>query len=152
MENETNNNEAEVNKTDEAVANEQPEVDYSPMTEEEKKAKEAFEVKKSVEASPVQPQPAANSKGMSVASMVLGIVSIVFLWVLYIAIPCGVVAIILGAISSKRGKNGFATAGLITGIIGVALTIIVYIVLCGALVSYGANALDSFDFNYNFGY
>ena len=59
--------------------------------------------------------PVEEKKGLSIASMVLGLVGL-FLF----AIPCGILAIIFSLIGKKKGGKGFATAGLILGIVDVA--------------------------------
>lgn len=75
--------------------------------------------------------------GLSVASMVLGIVSILFcccFW--YISLPCGLVGLILGAIAIKKNNKGkgMAIAGLVLSIVSLAL-VVVTIVLGGAIWS-----------------
>ncbi len=63
-----------------------------------------------------------NNNGMSIASMVLGIVGLIVC-----GLPCGILAIIFSVMAKKKGKNGMATAGLVLGIIdviGVALALI----------------------------
>lgn len=73
-----------------------------------------------------QPQ---KSDGMGIASLVLGIVAIVMsCCITYVGLACGVVGIILGIMSNKKGKNNMATAGLVCSIIGVVLSIILIIV------------------------
>lgn len=59
--------------------------------------------------------PVEEKKGLSIASMVLGLVGL-FLF----AIPCGILAIIFALVGKKKGGKGFATAGLVLGIIDVA--------------------------------
>lgn len=61
--------------------------------------------------------------GMSVASLVLGIVGLIIF-----AVPCGVLAIIFAVLAKKKGKNGMATAGLVLGIIDAAFGILYIIV------------------------
>ena len=68
---------------------------------------------------------------MGVASLILGIVSVVigaffsaFGWVAAIT---GIVGIILGALARKNGQGGVATAGLVLSIIGLCLGMILYI-------------------------
>lgn len=68
-----------------------------------------------------------NKSAMPVASMVLGILSTVFSLFWYITIPCGVIAIVLGAKSAKRTGSKLGKTGVITGIIGLALCIFMYI-------------------------
>lgn len=46
-----------------------------------------------------------ESKGLSIASMVLGIVSLVFFCVWYIAIPCAILAIIFGIMVQKEAQE-----------------------------------------------
>jgi hypothetical protein len=76
------------------------------------------------------PKPA----GLAIASMVLGIVSLFFcMW--YIAIPCGILAIIFGVIAGNKAKTGegggagMAKAGFIMGCIGLAIDIIIVILI-----------------------
>lgn len=78
---------------------------------------------------PAQPIP---GKGLGIASMVLGIVS---LWLCAAFIPA-LLAIIFGAVSKNKGyKGGMATAGIVCGIISVVLFFI-YIIL-GVVVGIG---------------
>ncbi|MBP3490171.1 MAG: hypothetical protein J6K53_17545 [Roseburia sp.] len=66
---------------------------------------------------------------MGIASLVLGIVSIVMsCCITYVGLICGVVGIILAIMSNKKGKNNMATAGLVCSIIGIVLAIILIIV------------------------
>lgn len=87
-----------------------------------------------------QYQPAQGSglpsvNGLAVASMVLGIVSLVFCWCWPVGGTCAIVGLPLGAIAmSKISKGeadpapkGMAVAGLVMNIISVALIIIVVI-------------------------
>lgn len=68
--------------------------------------------------------PATNpKKGMAIASLVLGIVSIVLgacFW--YISAPGAIVGLILGIMSNKAQKKGLATAGIVLCIIGLVWT------------------------------
>ncbi|MBE7063378.1 MAG: hypothetical protein IJN25_10275 [Clostridia bacterium] len=75
---------------------------------------------------------------MAVASLVLGIVSLVFSLFFsalgWPALLCGVLGIILGAIAKKKpGASGMATAGLVLSIISVALGVICWIA-CAACI------------------
>ena len=62
-----------------------------------------------------------ESKGLSIASMVLGIVSLVLSCIVYISVPCAILAIIFGIIGMKKGGKGMGIAGLVLGIITIAL-------------------------------
>lgn len=85
--------------------------------------------------------------GLAVASMVLGIVSLVVLCIWWISIPCGIVAVVLGAIArgkAKRGEAGgagMAMAGLICGCVGLALAI-AFITFIAAMVGWGASEME----------
>lgn len=86
---------------------------------------------------------------MGVASLVLGIISIVFCFIpgiSIIGIVTGLVAIILGVMAKKdEAEKSKATAGLIMGIIGLSLSIIIWVscVVCAnKIVSESRNALE----------
>lgn len=86
----------------------------------------------------IPPQAPPQSKGLAVASMVIGIVAIVlsFIPVIgFISFILGPIAVILGivAIVKKRGK-GQAIAGIITGALGFII-VLIGTLLFGALVS-----------------
>lgn len=75
-----------------------------------------------------------ENKGFSIASMVLGIISIVLFCIWYLSIPCAILAIIFGVVGMKKGGKGMAIAGLVLGIIAVAIVGILFISV-GTLVS-----------------
>ncbi len=64
-----------------------------------------------------------------VASLVLGIISIVTILFWYLSLPTGITAIVLGVKSYKKAGKGLGLAGMITGIIGTALCLLIYISL-----------------------
>jgi hypothetical protein len=92
---------------------------------------------------PVQPmyQPPAPGKpqGLAVASMVLGIVGLLSFCSSYVALPCAVLAIVLGFVANSKIKTGeasgagMAKAGIILGIITAVLRIIVIILMMAGL-------------------
>lgn len=70
---------------------------------------------------PYQP-PLLPGRGLGIASMVLGIVDLVllFVWFIswFISIPCGILGLIFGIMAAKKASdaglhNGMATAGII---------------------------------------
>lgn len=65
-----------------------------------------------------------GGKGLSIAAMVLGIVSVAFCYVSYVSLPCAILAIIFGIIGKKRDGRGMAIAGLILGIIAIVLFVL----------------------------
>lgn len=62
-----------------------------------------------------------EKKGLSIASMVLGIISLVLCCIIYISVPCALLAIIFAAAGMKKGGKGMAIAGLVLGIITMSL-------------------------------
>ncbi len=68
-----------------------------------------------------------EKKGMSIAALVLGIVSVVLFCFSYVSIPCAILAIIFGILGKKKGGAGMAKAGLVLGIIALAIVILVWI-------------------------
>lgn len=78
-----------------------------------------------VQYSSFQAEPLVDTSkpsGVSVAAMILGIVSIVFCCLHIVAIACGIVAIVLAKKEEQKGMgNGFTKAGFICGLIGAIL-------------------------------
>ena len=81
------------------------------------------------------PQPNTGSNGLAIASLVLGIVSLVlvaaFSWMLWVSIAglcLGIVGTILGVMGRKNDTGRtMATAGMILSIIGIAIGAICFI-------------------------
>ena len=75
--------------------------------------------------------------GLAIASLVLGILSLVFIWSFIGYIIMAPLAIIFGAVSKKQGNTGgMATAGIVMGIISLALGILFWIAcmtICAAV-------------------
>ena len=85
------------------------------------------------------PYPQQPSQGMAIASLVIGIISILFAFItamypVLFVVP--IIGIVLGALHKSKhlpvGK-GLSTAGIVTSIVGIVLTLLVY-VLCVVLV------------------
>ena len=75
-------------------------------------------------------------KGMGIAGMVLGIISIVLCCGWYISAPCGVVGLIfsiIGAVKSRKigSKNGCAIAGIVCSAIGLVMIMLYALVIFG---------------------
>ncbi len=71
---------------------------------------------------------------MAVASLILGIVSIVFSFIPafnVIGLILGIVGLVLAIVAKNKAPSGMATAGLICSIVGIALTLIM-LVACAA--------------------
>ena len=96
----------------------------------------------------------ANSgKGMSIASLVLGIVACVFPWFGLtggiICLVCAVVGIVLAVMGRKKAaeadaSKGLATAGLVLSIIGAVLSII-GVVACAICYSAANSVIQNSD-------
>ena len=82
---------------------------------------------------------------MAVASMVLGIVSIVFSFIgglNFVGLVVGIVGLVLVILDKKKAPSGMATAGIVCSIIGIVLTALV-LVACAACLGNAACALES---------
>lgn len=88
-------------------------------------------------------QPKPRKKGLCIASMVLGIVTLVLFCIWYISIPCGILAIVFGALGVKTIDKGMAIAGIVTGAIGlfIAFCILLSVFTWGFIVA----LIDDFD-------
>lgn len=75
-----------------------------------------------------------NKSGLNVASLTLGILSILTALFWYLALPCGILAIVLGAKAIKKTGSKLGKAGLITGIVGLSLFLFIYIGIAMLLV------------------
>lgn len=68
-----------------------------------------------------------KTPGLSIAAMVLGIVSLVTWCAWFISIPCAILALIFGILGVKKPGKGMAIAGTITGGIALAIWVIMFI-------------------------
>ena len=88
----------------------------------------------------------SEKKGFNITSMILGIVSILFLCIWYVSLPCSIMAIIFSIAGKHNGGRGMGVAGLILGII--ALVLLIVIIALGIIAaSAGISFLNNFDFN-----
>lgn len=96
-----------------------------------------------------------NTKGISIAALVLGIVACVLSWwgIVWgiIAIVCGVVGLILAIMARKNEKTSLNTAALIICIIGVVLAVIGTIAcgICACVAVGAASAVESGEIDIN---
>ena len=65
--------------------------------------------------------------GMPIASLVLGIISLVTVLFWYITLPTGIMAIVFGVKSIKKMGSKLGKAGMVTGIIGLSIFAFIYI-------------------------
>ena len=86
-----------------------------------------------------QSAPAPQGNGLAVAGLVLGIIAVAFFWMWPIAIICGILGIVFGAIGVSKAKRlggtkrGMALAGLILGILGLVGSIVFIFVIISAV-------------------
>jgi len=82
----------------------------------------------------VQMQPARQGNGLAVAGMILGIVSLVLFWFVFVSVPCGLVGLVLSILAMGRAKKthtgkGMAVAGLVLSILGVVASVGLFLVI-----------------------
>ena len=65
-----------------------------------------------------------SAKGVSIASLVLGIVSITLCCCSIVGIICAVLGLVFGIIAQKRQPSGMGLAGIITSAFGIALGVL----------------------------
>ena len=65
-----------------------------------------------------------NKNGFGIASLVLGIISILFILIPLIGLICGILGIIFSVKQRKTFSNGVSTAGLVLSIIGTSMSFI----------------------------
>jgi NADH:ubiquinone oxidoreductase subunit 6 (subunit J) len=76
--------------------------------------------------------PTPPKNGLSIAALVLGIISIPAALTVWIGAICGVLAIVFGIIGLSQARKGrankraLAVTGLITGVIGLVLSVVVF--------------------------
>ena len=86
--------------------------------------------------------PAVPGKGLGIASMVLGIISLVLFCIWYISIPCAIIGAALGGVALNKAKavgmkNGLGTAGLVCSVIAIGLAILFIILVAIGLAEMG---------------
>ena len=95
-------------------------------------------------------------RGQAIASLVLGIISIVFVWFGYstlVGLACGIVGVFMAAGAKKRGyTGGMRTAGFVCSLVGTILCALVFAacIACIACVAAGgiwSGAMDMPEFS-----
>src|SRR4051794_6025673 len=69
-----------------------------------------------------------ESIGMSVAGMVLGIISVVIFCLWFISIPLAIMAIIFGSIGVNQGGKGMGIAGIVCGIACIVIVLVFFLI------------------------
>lgn len=70
-----------------------------------------------------------EKKGFNITALILGIISLVFVCIIYISVPCAILTIIFFIIGRKKGGKGMGKAGLICSIISLILLLIVFLLI-----------------------
>jgi hypothetical protein len=81
-------------------------------------------------APPQQPQYAptqtpTGKEGFAIASLILGILSLFFMCVWYLAIPMAILAIIFGSMGKSSIQGTLATIGMILGVVGIVIPLLI---------------------------
>ncbi|MGA2439845.1 MAG: DUF4190 domain-containing protein [Tepidisphaeraceae bacterium] len=90
--------------------------------------------------------PQSLPTGMSVASMVLGIVSLVLFCLWYISLPCGIIGLALGLVArgkvlrGEAGGGSMAKTGVICSIIALGLAVLIMILAIVGISILGSKA------------
>lgn len=77
------------------------------------------------------------NENWGIASLVLGIISILFFFIPFIGIFLGILAIVFYNLQKKEKITDVAKGGLITGIIGVVINGIILLIILGGLLLFG---------------
>lgn len=72
--------------------------------------------------------PTNSGDGMAVASLILGIISVVTCCVIYISAICAILSLIFGIIAKSKGSGGMAVAGIVLAAAGLVLSICLIII------------------------
>lgn len=67
-----------------------------------------------------------KKSGLSVASLTLGIISLILYGFWYVTMPAGILALIFGGKAVKKTGSKLAKAGIITATVGLSLFILYY--------------------------
>jgi hypothetical protein len=82
---------------------------------------------------------------MAIASLVLGIVSVIFSCMWFLSIPAGIVGVILGIMSLRghKGSKGMAIAGLVLSGVGI-LSAFIVIISVATFINNNAGNINNF--------
>lgn len=83
-----------------------------------------------------QNQPQGSGQGLSIASLVLGIVGFVAWCLPLVGYPVTITGLVLGIVAKNKGAKGMAVAGIILSSITLVLTLINSVL--GALINVAA--------------
>ena len=135
----------EVEKVEDKPKLEQPKPEEDRPHEEKKKPEPKEKL--------IPPKDENSKRDLARVSLILGIVALVLSCVWHISSPCGILAIVFGAMTIKSASKNIAIAGIITGAIGMVLSIIIvlFIMIIAVLSIFSENIdyEDRYYHNYN---
>ena len=135
----------EVEKVEDKPKLEQPKPEEDRPHEEKKKPEPKEKL--------IPPKDENSKRDLARVSLILGIVALVLSCVWHISFPCGILAIVFGAMTIKSASKDIAIAGIITGAIGMVLSIIIvlFIMIIAGLSIFSENIdyEDRYYHNYN---
>ncbi|MFH1745981.1 MAG: DUF4190 domain-containing protein [Planctomycetota bacterium] len=78
--------------------------------------------------------------GMAIAALVLGIMSLVFFCIVYVAMPSAILGIVFGFIGRGKARTGasgggMATAGLVCAFISIGLWLLMFILFLAGIAA-----------------
>lgn len=95
-------------------------------------------------------EPPKKGKGLAIAAMVVGIVSLCAFCFWPVAIIGGLLAIIFGAVAIKSAGRGMAIAGIITGAVAIVLAILFIVLIVSGVVGL-YESFGDYSYDYDFG-
>lgn len=101
-----------------------------------------------------QQQEPQKRNGLEIAALVLGIIAIPLGCCYGVGAVPGLVGIILGIVSKKKGEklSGMALAGIICSVVGILIGIAVWVFIFGVFSQYSLEELESMANTYNLFY
>ena len=72
---------------------------------------------------------------MHIASLVLGIISIITVLFWYMSLPTGILAIIFGVKSARKTGSNIGKAGMVTGIVGISISAFIYMSIIAIIIA-----------------
>ena len=67
--------------------------------------------------------------GWGIASLVLGIISIIFLYYIFISVISAVLAVVFGIVALSKGDHALGKTGLVLGVISLIITFLLFLFL-----------------------
>ncbi len=80
-----------------------------------------------------------GGEGVAIASMVLGIVSLVFVWFWPISLPCAIIGLVLGISGRSSRGHGMAIAGIVCSLVTLSIQALLVLWFFVLLLSAASN-------------